>query len=143
MHNIFLPNTFMDTTFFCTQNFFGPKFLLDPNFLDPNYFSDLIQVWTRIFNICLNQKKMLTRNYFGPTIFEPKIFCGPTIGFSPRLKIWQVPACNVSLNQLVSPSVALLAKHVLSILQIRCKMSSLTYWSLLNCLVTSKIYFHG
>ena len=48
---------------------------------------------------CFSNSKSVTQN-----------FCGPTICISARLKIWQVPACNVSLLQLVSPSVALLAK---------------------------------
>ena len=73
--------------------------------------------WSQIFDRPNNfvPKFFCTQNFlwiqfFWPTNFWPKIF-GPTIGFSGKfeLAIW---SSVVSIAQLVSPSVALLAKLV-------------------------------
>ena len=46
----------------------------------------------------------------GPTVLWTQNFCGPKSVFSAKLKIWQVPVCNVIVAQHVSPSMAPLAK---------------------------------
>ena len=72
---------------------------------DPRYFKHLSQNFAGL-KICLQPKEILTKNYFGSAIFGPTIFVTDNwiLGWAEN------QACNVSLTQLVSPNMALLAK---------------------------------
>ena len=109
---------------FCTLFFSDPKFCGNKRVLDKTFFGPQIFV---------NPKYYWTKVSFGPKIFWSQVFFNPKlldqkllltlIEFSVRLKIWKVPvrlkifhlaiwSSVVSLAQLATPSVALLAKLV-------------------------------